>query len=109
MVMPSSAARSSAPRRDLGEERVPHVEHHESDAAAAARHAAARAASLRTNPSSSIAAMTRATVSGATFSGRLSTFETVPTDTDAAAATSRTLTAICCLPWQPRTRVPPKP
>jgi len=68
-----------------------------------------RAASLRTNPSSSIAAMTRATVSGATFSGRLSTFETVPTDTDAAAATSRTLTAICCLPWRPRTRTPPKP
>ncbi len=39
-------------------------------------------------------ACTRATVSGDTFSGRLSTFETVPTETDAAAATSFTLTAI---------------
>ena len=51
-----------------------------------------RAASLRTKPSRSIAACTLATVSGATLSGWLSTFETVPTETDAAAATSRTLT-----------------
>ncbi|GAA3640080.1 hypothetical protein GCM10022200_24590 [Microbacterium awajiense] len=39
-----------------------------------------------------MAASTRATVAGATLSGRLSTFETVPTDTEAAMATSRTLT-----------------
>jgi len=53
-----------------------------------------RAASLRTNPRRSMDACTRATVSGATFSGRLSTLETVPTETPASSATSRTLTAI---------------
>ena len=52
-----------------------------------------RAASLRTKPSSAIAFCTRSTVAGATFSGLLSTLETVPTDTDAAAATSFTPTA----------------
>ena len=42
-----------------------------------------------------IAAWTRATVAGETFPGELSTFETVPTDTEAAAATSRMLTPMC--------------
>ena len=41
------------------------------------------------------AARTRSAVAGATLSGRFSTFETVPTETAATAATSRTLTAIC--------------
>ena len=53
-----------------------------------------RAASLRTNPRLSMAARTRSAVAGATLSGRFSTFETVPTETAATAATSRTLTAI---------------
>ena len=39
-----------------------------------------------------MAACTRATVAGATLSGALSTLDTVPTETAAAAATSRMLT-----------------
>ena len=53
-----------------------------------------RAASLRTKPSASIAARTRSVVDGATLSGGFSTLETVPTDTPARSATSRTLIAI---------------
>jgi hypothetical protein len=45
---------------------------------------------LRTKPSSSIARSTRCLVAAATNSGRLSTFDTVPTDTPARAATSFT-------------------
>ena len=47
-----------------------------------------RADSLRTNPSSAIAASTRWRVRSATTSGRLSTLETVPSETRACAATS---------------------
>ena len=91
--MPSSAARSSAPRATS----VKNGLRTSSTTSPIVRLRPARswrAASLRTNPSCSMAACTRSTVAGATLSGRLSTFETVPTDTDAAAATSRTLTAI---------------
>ena len=41
-----------------------------------------------TQPSSSIASRTRSRVSSATRSGRLTTFETVPTETPARSATS---------------------
>ena len=47
-----------------------------------------RADSLRTKPSSAIEASTRLRVRSATTSGRLSTFETVPRETRACAATS---------------------
>lgn len=47
-----------------------------------------RADSLRTYPSSSMAASTRDRVSGSTASGRLITLETVPTETPAFRATS---------------------
>ena len=47
-----------------------------------------RADSLRTKPRSAMADSTRALVSGRTRSGRLSTFETVPTETPARSATS---------------------
>jgi uncharacterized protein YgbK (DUF1537 family) len=50
-----------------------------------------RADSLRTKPSAAIAAWTRSRVAGATVSGRLRTLLTVPTETPAAAATSRML------------------
>ena len=90
--MPSSAARSSAPRAMS----VKNGLRTSSTIRPMLRLRPARscrAASLRTKPSCSIACRTRSTVAGATFAGLLSTFETVPTDTDAAAATSRTLTA----------------
>jgi len=52
-----------------------------------------------------MADMTRSTVSGATISGRLSTLETVPTDTWASAATSFTLAeAMRFLPGCDRSR-----
>src|ERR1035437_2390562 len=47
-----------------------------------------RADSLRTNPSSAITVVTRSRVSALTRCGLFSTFETVPTETPAAAATS---------------------
>ena len=47
-----------------------------------------RAEALRTNCSSSIASRTRSRVVSLTWSGRLSTLETVPTDTPARLATS---------------------
>ena len=46
------------------------------------------------NPSSLIAAWTRALVRSATTSGRFSTLETVPSDTPARAATSLILTGV---------------
>ena len=51
-----------------------------------------RADSLRTKPSSRIEALTRSRVGRATMSGRLSTLETVATETPACAATSLMLT-----------------
>ena len=50
-----------------------------------------RAASLRTKPSSLIAERTRWEAAAETLAGRLSTLDTVPTDTPARAATSRML------------------
>ena len=50
-----------------------------------------RAEALRWKFSSSMACSTLARVLSATDSGRLSTFDTVPTETPAAAATSLTL------------------
>ena len=50
-----------------------------------------RADSLRTNPSSAIAASTLARVAAATREGRLRTLDTVPSDTPASTATSLTL------------------
>jgi hypothetical protein len=47
-----------------------------------------RAVSLRTKPSSTIAACTRSRVASLTSCGRFSTFDTVPMDTPATAATS---------------------
>lgn len=47
-----------------------------------------RADSLRTYPSSSMAASTRVRVSGSTASGRLITWDTVPTEIPACRATS---------------------
>ena len=47
-----------------------------------------RAASLRTQPSSSMAACTRSAVSALTLPGWFSTLDTVPTDTPARRATS---------------------
>ena len=90
--MPSSAARASAPRATSAKNGLPTS----STTRPMLRLRPARswrAASLRTKPRSSIACITRSTVAGDTFDGRLSTFETVPTETDAATATSRTLTA----------------
>jgi hypothetical protein len=49
-----------------------------------------RADSLRTNPRSAIARSTRSRVRALTTSGRFITFETVPSETPAAAATSFT-------------------
>ena len=49
-----------------------------------------RANSLRTKPRSAIARSTRSRVAALTTAGRLSTLETVPSDTPAAAATSLT-------------------
>jgi hypothetical protein len=51
-----------------------------------------RADSFRTKPSSLIEAFTRSRVARATMSGRLSTLETVATETPAWAATSLMLT-----------------
>jgi hypothetical protein len=51
-----------------------------------------RADSFRTKPSSLIEAFTRSRVGRATMSGRLSTLETVATETPAWAATSLMLT-----------------
>ncbi|GFJ78539.1 hypothetical protein Phou_027190 [Phytohabitans houttuyneae] len=77
---------------DVGEEGVGDVEDDEAEGAARPRRSW-RAASLGTNPSSAIAASTRARVAFATMSGRLRTLETVPTDTPAWLATSRMLTS----------------
>ena len=52
-----------------------------------------RAASLRRYPSVSIAFCTRVMDSAETSSGRLSTLDTVPTETPASLATSRMLVA----------------
>ena len=51
-----------------------------------------RADSLRTQPSFSIASSTRCRVASETTAEELITFETVPTETPASAATSFTLT-----------------
>jgi hypothetical protein len=63
-----------------------------------------RAVSLRTNPSSTIAAWTRVRVFSLTRCGRLSTLDTVPTDTPARAATSFMPgdPLVIALPPQPR-------
>ena len=55
--------------RDVGEERVAGVEHHVGERAGCARPGAARADSLRTNPSSAIARSTRSRVPALTRSG----------------------------------------
>jgi hypothetical protein len=54
-----------------------------------------RADSFRTKPSDAIAASTFARVTGLTTSGRFSTFDTVPRETPAAAATAFTPAACC--------------
>ena len=51
-----------------------------------------RADSLRTQPSLAIASSTRCRVASETTAGELTTFDTVPTETPARAATSLTLT-----------------
>ncbi|GAB2685750.1 hypothetical protein GCM10009743_71320 [Kribbella swartbergensis] len=60
-----------------------------------------RADSFRTKPSEAIAASTFARVIGLTTSGRFSTFDTVPKDTPAAAATAFT-PAACCFAFRRR-------
>ena len=82
--MPSSAARSSAPRATSAKNGLP-TSSTMSPMLRLRPARSCRAASLRTKPSSSIACMTRSTVAGDTFAGRFSTFETVPTETDAAS------------------------
>ena len=61
-----------------------------------------RADSFRTKPSSLIDAFTRSRVGRATISGRLSTFETVATETPARAATSLMLTGTLTCFWLDR-------
>ena len=91
LARPSVAARSSAPRAISAKNGF--AESSTTRPIEQLRPArSCRAASLRTKPSRSIAACTRATVSGPTLSDRLRTFDTMPTETDAAAATSFTLT-----------------
>ena len=92
-VMPASAARSSAPRATSAKKGLP-TSRTTMPMLRLRPARSCRAASLRTKPSSSIACWTRSTVDGDTFEGRFRTLETVPTETDAAAATSRTLTTI---------------
>ena len=77
---------------DVGEERVGDVEHDEPDRTAAARRAAAGPTRCGRTRARRSPAETRSRVSGATRSGRLSTLDTVPTETPARAATSLTLT-----------------
>ena len=77
------------PLGHVGEERVGGVEHHVGDRAAPPEPQLAPD-SLRTKPSSSIAWSTRSRVAAATSSGRFRTFDTVPTETPARAATSLT-------------------
>ena len=55
--------------------------------------------SLRTKPSSAIASSTRSRVATATSSGRFSTFDTVPTETPARAATSLTPVELRLTEW----------
>ena len=54
-----------------------------------------RAAELRTKPRLSIASRTRASVSGASTSGRFSALDAVPSDTPASSATSLIVTLAC--------------
>jgi len=68
-------------RGQVGEEGVADVQDDQTDGSA----------SCATRPSSAIALSTRSRVAGATRSGRLSTLDTVPSDTPARAATSMTL------------------
>ena len=83
------------------EEWILAVEHDEPDGRADARPAVGGRRRCGRSRARSIACCTRATESGETSSGLLSTFETVPTETPASRATSRMLVvAIGSLPRQ---------
>ena len=89
-VRPSAAAPVFGAARDVGEERVAHVEHDEPD-----RRAAAGAQLPRGIVAHETELVDRGLHplhgSGRTFSGWFITFETVPTETPARSATSLTL------------------
>ena len=78
---------------DLGEERVPDVRARSARRASPARRAAWPRSRSAPSRASTIASRTRTRVDSVTRSGRLTTFETVPTDTPARSATSLIVTA----------------
>nr|BFE51829.1 hypothetical protein GCM10017745_52560 [Saccharothrix mutabilis subsp. capreolus] len=76
---------------DVGEERVADVQDHQADGAGCAR-AQLAGGVVADEPEFVDRAQDAFRVAGATRSGRLSTLDTVPTDTRARVATSRMLT-----------------